>query len=249
MLGFDFNGKTIRFFHGWLKYSNGLFGNRLKDEGVDGRTAQPFQGMRAWFDPARRQHGMRSVIILMVVIFLVAGISSYYTLGLFDTVVILIAIGFILYTLYTTARATSDDPFSWLTLEDVENDGSYLIRVNQKYAPIIDTGEVPEGLLFLVDYQAATGVEFDTVGNPDHPEGKPPRLEREPKLKVKLNGQIGVTRDPALVNYKTNPDVYGVSADVSLSAELLRTRVRIWKTIAMCAIVGVIAYLVGLAMR
>jgi hypothetical protein len=113
LLGFDFNAQTVRIFEGWMKYSNSLFKNRLKEEGVDGRTAQPFRLMRKLgFDP------------------------------------------------------------EWLTLEDIENDGSYLIRVNPKYAPILDTGERPEGLIFLVDFQAATGVSFDTgpqKGNPEHP--------------------------------------------------------------------------------
>lgn len=113
LLGFDFNAQTIRRFDGWMKYSNSLFKNRLKEEGIDGRTAQPFRLMkRIAFDP------------------------------------------------------------DWLTLEDIEQDGSYLIRVNPRYAPILDTGEKPEGLIFLVDFQAATGVWFDTgkeKGNPVHP--------------------------------------------------------------------------------
>jgi hypothetical protein len=109
LLGFDFNAHVFRRFDGWMKYSNGLFKNRMKEEGVDGRTSQPFRLMK----------------------------NIHFDLG-------------------------------WLTLEDIEKDGSYLIRVNPKYAPILDTGEKPEGLGFLVDFQAATGVYFDTKGNPEH---------------------------------------------------------------------------------
>jgi hypothetical protein len=119
LLGFDFNAQTVRIFDGWMKYSNSLFKNRMKEEGVDGRTAQPFRLMsKIFFEP------------------------------------------------------------EWLTLEEVEDDGSYIIRVNPKYAPILDTGEKPEGLIFLVDFQAATGVSFDTRGNPEHPIGKSPESLR-----------------------------------------------------------------------
>jgi hypothetical protein len=45
------------------------------------------------------------------------------------------------------------------------------------------------------------------------------------EIRVQLNGQIAAIRDPVLMYYHTNPEVYGVSDDVALSASILRTRV------------------------
>jgi hypothetical protein len=68
-------------------------------------------------------------------------------------------------------------------------------------------------------------------------------------LKVELKGQIAAVRDPVLLHYRTNPEVYGVSDDVALSASILRTRVQIWKTIIICGIVGLFCFLVGTGVK
>jgi hypothetical protein len=68
------------------------------------------------------------------------------------------------------------------------------------------------------------------------------RIKAAPKqLKVYLRGQIAAIRDPVLLNYRTNPEVYGISDDVALSASILRTRVQIWKTIIFC----IMSFLLG----
>jgi hypothetical protein len=76
------------------------------------------------------------------------------------------------------------------------------------------------------------------------------RIRVAPKqLKVYLRGQIAAIRDPVLLYYRTNPEVYGVSDDVALSASILRTRVQLWKTILISGIVAFIAFLIGAGMK
>jgi hypothetical protein len=65
------------------------------------------------------------------------------------------------------------------------------------------------------------------------------RMKKEviaPKqLRTYIRGQIAAVRDPVLLHYRTNPEVYGISDDVALSASILRTRVQLWKTILIGA--------------
>jgi hypothetical protein len=75
------------------------------------------------------------------------------------------------------------------------------------------------------------------------------QIKQTPKqLRVHLRGQIAAVRDPVLLHYRTNPEVYGVSDDVALSASILRTRVQLWKTILIAGIVGFIMFLIGTGM-
>ena len=107
------------------------------------------------------------------------------------------------------------------------SDGSYYIKIEPKYAPILDTPDAPESLIFPMDFETATGVTI---------EGKPIKQEVPTRM-------FGFIRDPILRYYKTNPEVYGVSADVALSAGLLRVKVQYWKTI----LIAVFAFLFGMA--
>lgn len=118
----------------------------------------------------------------------------------------------------------SDTPFFDKT------DGSYYLKVNPKLAPILDSESGPEGLIFPMDFETATGVTI---------EGEPVPVRTEIPTRM-----FGLVRDPILRYYKSNPELYGVSVDVALSAGLLRVKVQWWKTIVFCVFCFAMGYLV-----
>lgn len=93
--------------------------------------------------------------------------------------------------------------------------------------------------IILIEYLIAIGIAFVVIRTV-YGRLKPGAFSPI-HLKARLNGQIAAIRDPVLLYYRTNPEVYGISDDVALSASILRTRVQLWKTIIFC----IVAFMMG----
>ena len=190
ILGFNHNASTVRLYDGWIKYANGLGQNTFKNENGDLRGSRPYMFMGRYELPKGLLQFVGKKKCAVESITNDEGQELPITVKYYET----------------------NEPYF------NEQDGTYYLKIDPKLAPIMETGDSPEGLLFPMDFETATGVSV---------EGKPFVTELPARM-------FGFIRDPILRYYKTNPELYGVSADVALSAGLLRVKVQWWKTILFC---------------